>query len=367
MSIPFDLAHAELAASCEASQIDLRGWIELGGVRLSEEEVQAHLSQNRDCVLRFGGEFFLRWSDSQDLGQECAARDHFGIMPGECPPGTLVCRGEVAGRIDPGYHVMDLEKAIEVAVRLRSDEGVVALSGGVDSALVAKLAGRDCVVVGLEGSHDLQHARRVAEELGLKLEQVVIDPGSIEDALRSVLKVIPATDPVNASIAATLFFAARWAGEHGHRRILAGQGADELFGGYSRYLQTETLAEDMAKDFQGLSLQLARDQAVANIHGAYFSLPYMDLRVVRTALAIPPENKVRDGVRKLPLREVAMRVLPPSIAQHEKKAMQYGSGVMKEIQRLANRNGYKKSVQEYVEKVAREEGRIVGNSITKLH
>jgi len=93
----------------------------------------------------------------------------------------------------------------------------------------------------------------------------------------------------------------------------------------------------------------------------------MDLRVVRTALAIPPENKVRDGVRKLPLREVAMRVLPPSIAQHEKKAMQYGSGVMKEIQRLANRNGYKKSVQEYVEKVAREEGRIVGNSITKLH
>jgi asparagine synthase (glutamine-hydrolysing) len=109
MSIPFDLAHGELAASCGTSQIDLRGWIELGGVRLSQEEVQAHLSQDRDSVLQFGGEFFLRWSDRQGLGQECTARDHFGIMPGECPPGTLVCRGEAAGRIDPGYHEIKKE------------------------------------------------------------------------------------------------------------------------------------------------------------------------------------------------------------------------------------------------------------------
>jgi asparagine synthase (glutamine-hydrolysing) len=354
MGVPFDLTHGESATSEGASHIDLLGWIELEGVRLSRDELQALLSQDQDRVLRFGGEFFLKWSDR--TGQECMARDHFGIMPGECPSGTLVCRGEAVGRIDPGYRVMDLEKAIEVAVRLRSDEGVVALSGGVDSALVAKLAERDCVVVGLDGSHDLQHACRVAGELGLKLEQVVIDPGSVEDALRAVLMVIPKIDPVNASIAATLFFVARWAGEHGYRRILAGQGADELFGGYARYLQTKTLAEDMARDFQGLSTQLARDQAVANMHGAYFSLPYMDLRVVRTALVIPPENKVCCGVRKLPLREVAMRHLSPSIAQYEKKAMQYGSGVMKEIQRLANRNGYKKSVQEYVEKIAREEG-----------
>ncbi|NMC10445.1 MAG: hypothetical protein GYA39_05650 [Methanothrix sp.] len=49
--------------------------------------------------------------------------------------------------------------------------------------------------------------------------------------------------------------------------------------------------------------------------------------------------------------------MPASVARHEKKAMQYGSGVMKEIHRLAKRSGYKKSVQCYVEKIAREEGR----------
>lgn len=337
--------------------LDLRGWIELGGSRLTNSEVLAALSQDPGVVHRFGGEFFLKWNECS--GNECAARDHFGIMPGECPSGSFVRRGEVAGKIDPGYCIMNLEEAIEVAVRLRNDEGVVALSGGVDSALVAKLAERECVVVGLEGSHDLHQAALVADELDLLLEQVVIDPGAVEDALRAVLRVIPKIDPVNASIATTLFFVARWAGEHGHQRILAGQGADELFGGYSRYLQTQTLAADLERDFENLASQLARDQAVAKIHGAYFSLPYMDLRVVRTARSIPPEMKIRDKVRKRQLREVAERHLPASIALHEKKAMQYGSGVMKEIQRLANRRGYKKSVQEYVKKIAAEEGRAI--------
>ena len=236
-------------------------------------------------ISRLGGEFFLEWNG-------CKARDHFGIMPGDCPPGAVVCGDEVTGKIDPKNPVMNLGEAIEIAVRLRSDEGVVAMSGGVDSALVARLAGRECVVVGIEGSHDLHHATQVAENLGLALSRVLIDPNSIEDRLRQVLSVIPKIDPVNASIATTLNYVSEWAGQHGHRRILAGQGADELFGGYARYLQTETLAQDLEKDFLGLSLQLTRDQAVAGLHDTYFSLPYMDVRVVAAALSIPPEQKV---------------------------------------------------------------------------
>jgi asparagine synthase (glutamine-hydrolysing) len=52
--------------------------------------------------------------------------------------------------------------------------------------------------------------------------------------------------------------------------------------------------------------------------------------------------------------------MPSAIAQYEKKAMQYGSGVMKEIQRLANQRGYKKSVQDYLLCLCKEEGREIG-------
>lgn len=331
------------------SHIELKGWIELEGKRLSNDELKAVISENPGAISRFGGEFFLKWDG-------CMARDHFGIMAGDCPAGTAVCNGRDFWKVDPEYPPMDLGEAIEMAVRLRSDEGVVALSGGVDSALVARLAGRECIAVGVAGSHDLGRAQQVATELGLTLNTVVVDPGSIEEVLVQVLRVIPKIDPVNVSVATTLYFVAEWAGSHGYRRILAGQGADELFGGYARYLQTNTLSQDLDRDFLGLPAQLARDQAVAALQCTSFSLPYMDLRVVQAARAIPPEKKVCGGVRKLPLREVAEKYLPLSIAQYEKKAMQYGSGVMREIQRLASQNGHKKSVQDYLAQIAEAEG-----------
>jgi asparagine synthase (glutamine-hydrolysing) len=329
--------------------LKVRGWVERDGKRLDESDIRAIIAQDPDSVCRLGGEFFLEWNG-------CKARDHFGIMPGECPAGTVLCKGEVAGKVDPNYPLMDLDEAIRIAVQLRSDEGVVALSGGVDSALVARLAGRECVAVGLAGSHDLRHAREVAEELGLVLHEQIIDPASIEEALAAVLAVIPKKDPVNASIATTLFFVSQWAKKHGHRRILAGQGADELFGGYSRYLETATLAQDMERDFQGLAVQLARDQAVAGLHGTYFSLPYMDERVVAAARSVPAEMRVANGVRKRPLRAVAGQYMPAGIAQYEKKAMQYGSGVMKEIEKLAARKGYRRSLQGYLREMGKEAG-----------
>lgn len=327
--------------------LSLRGWAELDGRRLEKEEIRDILQKDPSQVCAFGGEFFLKWNG-------CRARDHFGIMPGSSPPGEVVCAGKSSARVDPAYPIMDLDHAIRTAVDLRSDEGMVALSGGVDSALVARLAGRECVAVGLPGSHDLQRARLAAKEMDLTLHEVLIEPQEIEEALTSVLPVIPDKDPVNASIAATLFFVCRWAGENGVERILAGQGADELFGGYSRYLHTKTLAEDMERDFQGLPRQLARDQAVAGLFGAYFSLPYMDCRVVAAARAIPAQMRIVDGIRKRPLRAVAARHLPAAIAWYEKKAMQYGSGVMKEIERLAARRGFKKDLAGYLKAVGRK-------------
>ena len=323
--------------------------MEKDGRLLAEDEIRAILQRDPAQVSSFGGEFFLEWNG-------CRARDHFGIMPGGCPPGEIICGDDLLARVDPAYPLLDLGQAIAKAVELRSDEGVVALSGGVDSALVACLAGLECLVVGVPGSHDLHRAHLAAGLLDLNLHEVLIDPSEIEPALAAVLPVIPDKDPVNASIAATLYFVCRWAGENGIERILAGQGADELFGGYSRYLHTASLAEDMEKDFQGLPRQLARDQAVAGLFGAYFSLPYMDHRVVKAARAIPAEMRVLDGVRKVPLRNVAARHLPQSIAGYEKKAMQYGSGVMREIEKLAARRGYKNNIIDYLHDI---EGRTI--------
>ena len=330
------------------SMLKLTGWVEVDGQRLSPQEIETIVKDRPEEILSFGGEFFL-------AGSGCRARDHFGIMPGNCPKGTLICDDVVRGSIDPHVPEMPLEEAIVTAVNLRSDEGVCALSGGVDSTLVAHLAGRECVTVGLLDSHDLHQARYAADSLGLSCFYVTITPKELAAALPAVIGAIPLKDPVNTSIALTQYFVARYAGEQGHKRIITGQGADELFGGYSRYLVTPTLKDDLERDFLGLEQQADRDQSVAALHGTNFSMPYLDVRVVRAARAIPAHEKVQGGRRKIPLREVAERHIPAELAWYEKKAMQYGSGVWKELQKLARKNGYKVSIQDYIDHIRRVE------------
>ena len=326
--------------------LNLSGWIERDGQRLSPVEIEEIVRERPTDLLRCGGEFFLK-------SDRCRARDHFGIVQGDCPKGTLICGGEVLGTIEPAVPDMQLEDAIITAVRLRSDEGITALSGGVDSTLVAQLARRECVAVGLAGSHDLRQARYAADALGLICTTVTITPDEIADALPVVICAIPKKDPLNTGIALTQYFIARSAAEQGYRRIITGQGADEIFGGYLRYLETRTLGEDLERDFAGLEQQAARDQTVAALHGTYLSMPYLDCRVVRAVRVIPPDEKVQGGHRKVPLRKVAERHIPAEFAWYEKKAMQYGSGVWKELQRLARKNGYKTSVQDYIDQIDR--------------
>ncbi len=84
-------------------------------------------------------------------------------------------------------------------------------------------------------------------------------------------------------------------------------------------------------------------------------MPYLDMRVVRAALAIPASEKVRGGRRKIPLRTVAECHIPAELAWYGKKAMQYGSGVWRVMQKLARKNGYKTSMQDYIDHISRVE------------
>ena len=336
--------------------MDLTGWVELGGQKISEAELEECINNDSSVVTRFGGEFFIRFNS-------CCARDHYGIIPGPCPPGTILCGEEQKGTINPDYIPLPLADAILKAISLRSDTGITALSGGVDSALVAVLARRPCVVVGMKGCHDIKKAQEVAQETGLSLHVRTVTGEEIEEALPRVIRIVGDPNPVDIAIATTLYFVAETAKDLGHTRILTGQGADEVFGGYARYLETppDRLADLFAADFATLSRQGNRDQRIAASFGRYLSMPYLDFRVVTAAGNIPPGERVKDGIRKKPLREVAEIYLPKDIAYMDKKAMQYGTGIWKEIKRIAKSYGYQRSVTEFLEDLkARQKGDNLG-------
>ncbi|NTV01106.1 MAG: asparagine synthase, partial [Methanoregulaceae archaeon] len=254
--------------------MDLNGFVELDGRLLLPEEICQILGDDPRAATRFGGEFLLSWNG-------CTARDPFGIIPGETEPGRVVCQGETIGRIRPVLPDLGLDQAIIEAVRLRGKEGVCALSGGIDSTLIAALSGLPCIAIGTAGSHDLGQARRAADLIGLDCSCIEIGDKDIGDGLREILKVLPHPTPLAAALGVAQYLVSRSAAELGHSVILSGQGADELFGGYARYLKSSDLAGELGRDLLALKNQVGRDQAVASLHGTRFSLPYLDCRVVR--------------------------------------------------------------------------------------
>jgi asparagine synthase (glutamine-hydrolysing) len=324
------------------TQLSIRGWVEEGGRLLTDDQIRFILEEEPERVCSLGGEFAIEYGAYR-------LRDFLGVVPGNVPPGTFEKNGKTLCRIVPHLPEMPLEDAIREAVSLRtSEKSVVAFSGGVDSSLIAALAGCPCLAVGISGSHDLNRAEEVAAAIGCDLIRVEIDPSRVEPVLRQILSLLPSINPVDASIAATAFFLCEAAADAGYDRIISGQGADELFCGYTRYLESSDLKGDRTADIADLPRQLARDQVVAGLFGLWISLPYLDTRVVRAADRIPVSEMIRSGVRKFPLRQVASAYLPEDIAWYEKKAMQYGSGVWKAIRDRARERGFKRAVQGYM-------------------
>ena len=180
---------------------------------------------------------------------------------------------------------------------------------------------------------------------------IEVSPNDVREGLHAVIGVIPEPTPVNTAIAITQYLVTRSARELRYERVLTGQGADELFGGYARYRTGTDPAARLARDFAGLAAQGLRDQSVAALNGICLSHPFLDVRVVRAAQSLPAPLMVRDGIGKWPLREVAARHIPREIAFYQKKAMQYGTGIAKVLERFARDNGYKRSLQGYLDQI----------------
>jgi asparagine synthase (glutamine-hydrolysing) len=224
----------------------------------------------------------------------------------------------------------------------------VAFSGGVDSALLSKLMtnpeNNQWYVVGLAGSHDLNSAQVAARLLNVDLQTIELDATSIEMLIPRVIEAIESYSPLDVAIALPLYALAEQAGVAGFASILMGQGADELFAGYSKYANLpfasgETLRNALEIDILNIARDnLERDNLAAASHSLDVVLPYLDPRVVAFALSVDPAWKVHNGINKYVLRKVAEQVMPRELAYRQKKAIQYGTGINTMLQKLARKN-----------------------------
>ena len=250
-----------------------------------------------------------------------------------------------------------LQRIVKAYLQDAGEVGVF-FSGGVDSSLVTKCLLNQGVkpilyVAGFENSHDLDVAEHSAEELGCLLHETVISLDETEHYVHKIILAVEEDDLMKISIGLPLYVAAEAAMKDDVGRVFAGQGADELFGGYMRYCRilerkgAAELADALWTDVIHMAdVNLQRDKGIALATNIDLILPFVNLEVIHVATSFPTCLKVEsslDTLRKPVLRETARLFgLSENIIRRPKKAMQYGSGAHKAIRRLAKMKGYRR-------------------------
>ena len=341
----------------------------------SEPILHGYRAQGTEIVRRLDGMFAFVLTDG---GRVIAARDPIGIKPlyigrrgdalylaseikalvgrvdaiEEFPPGHLFddrigmeCYYTVpeprCELTDPEETAALIRDSLERAVvkRLRSDVPLGAfLSGGLDSSIIAAIARRhldrlQTFSVGLEGSEDLDAARRVAEHIGSEHHEYIIRPDELVRELPTILYHLESYDQDLVRSAAPTWFVARLASQT-VKVVLTGEGADELFAGYAyykNYADRSELPRELHRSITTMhNINLQRVDRMTMAHGLEARVPFLDLEMIDLAMRIDPTLTIHGtrglNIEKWILRHAFEDLLPSDIVWRDKAQFDQGSG-----------------------------------------
>ncbi|MDR2866437.1 MAG: asparagine synthase [Methanomassiliicoccaceae archaeon] len=239
--------------------------------------------------------------------------------------------------------VAELTSALEASIKetVLGKKAAIAFSGGLDSGIVTvlckKYADVTLYTVGVKDAYDVKASEEMAKILGSRWRHLEISEGTLEEALPEMIRITGTVNPITLSFEVPLYYVLKYSEED---TVLGGQGADELFAGYSKYigLSRETLADAVRDDMaQLLNVTLMHERAVARHFDKTAAYPYLDERVVSFVNRIGMSGVQEGEVRKPLLRDVARSLGHPELAEKPKKSAQYGSGTMVAMRSMAKK------------------------------
>ena len=225
--------------------------------------------------------------------------------------------------------------AQSVRKRLMADVPVgVFLSGGLDSSIIAALMKPHVpelhsFAIGFPESPDLKAAKSVAEHLGTIHHEYIFSKEEMLAVLPEVIFHFESYDAAWLRSCVPTYLLSRFASQY-VKVVLAGDGADELFAGYSYlgdYDRGEALRRELLsliEDFHHCNLQKLDRMTMA--HGLEARVPFLDINFVEMALAIDPRLKLHQdtGIEKYLLRKAFEDYLPADIVWRDKKEFAHG-------------------------------------------
>ncbi|TKG97191.1 asparagine synthase B [Puteibacter caeruleilacunae] len=250
--------------------------------------------------------------------------------------------------------IPELKQALEDAVhrQLMSDVPYgVLLSGGLDSSITSAIAKRYAAkrieegdqadawwpqlhsfCIGLEGSPDLEAARKVADEIGTVHHEIHYTIQEGLDAIRDVIYHLETYDVTTVRASTPMYMIARVIKSMGIKMVLTGEGADEIFGGYLYFHKAPNAEEFHKETLRKLSKLHLYDCLRANkslaAWGVEGRVPFLDKEFIDVAMRLNPKDKMaKDGrIEKWVVRKAFEDYLPESVAWRQKEQFSDGVG-----------------------------------------
>ncbi|MFH1394553.1 MAG: asparagine synthase-related protein [Candidatus Omnitrophota bacterium] len=226
--------------------------------------------------------------------------------------------------------ILKLKNSICEAVPERGELGLL-FSGGLDSSVLAAINPKmKAINVSLKTyGEDISYASYLAEFLNLDYFRKEVEIEEAIEIIPEVIKLLKSFDPAIPNDM-VVYFGLKKAKEMGIKEILAGDGSDELFAGYSFMRKMDDL-EEYIKRISSLMTFSSNDLAAHfNMH---INQPFLNEYVIDLAVKMPREFKIKNENEqtwgKWILRKAFEDMLPKRTCWQTKRPLECGSGMDK--------------------------------------
>jgi len=211
---------------------------------------------------------------------------------------------------------------------------LISLSGGLDSSIIAyflKQRKPKTIAVITEDfvSTDLTYCQMISKEMQLSSSIYYVKTATILEAIEDTIKILKNFNDIEIRNSVVMYLAIKWAKENGEKSIITGDGADELFAGYSFLINKPE--EELEEEIKRIcSIMHFPTQKIGKALGISIESPFLNDTVIKLAEKIPANLKVRNEKErrygKWILRKTFEKYIPHQIAWRDKSPMQDGSG-----------------------------------------
>ena len=221
-------------------------------------------------------------------------------------------------------------------ITIQCDADWIAFSGGLDSSILGQIKkDQDLNAITIITKDflgtDLEYSQIVGKHIGIPLELKYVNINEIFDAIKGTIKILKNFNDIEIRNSIVSYLYLNTLKEKNVKKIITGDGADEIFAGYNFLIK---------KDHTELKMELKRmkkimhftSEKIASELGMSVQMPYTDHSIIELVETLPVNHLVneKNGTKfgKWILRKAFENDLPSSIIWREKTPMQDGSGTV---------------------------------------